>query len=1095
MLWKRLVTTVSLLALVSPAFPQADPARLAGSVTDSSGAAIPGATINLKSRKTGMERVAKANEQGRYLLANLPAADYDVSAEFDGLGPALYSDIRLAVGQERTLHIVLQPATLTQEVNVSGGELVVIDTSSARVGVNVGEREVGAIPLNGRQLSQLYLMAPGAVTTGGGSYDNIRFNGRANQQNAIRFDGVEGTSVIDSSPGSLNGETSSSFRLQSSLENVQEFRVESSNYPAEYGTGSGAQIQVVTKSGGNQFHGGLFEYVRNDALDARNFFDRSDKAPLQLNQFGGSVGGAIVKDKAFFFASYEGLRQRSGMNILGQVPSPAARARAVPAIQPLLAAYPAGLFPTSNPDWEVAQLVGSARVNEDAGGIRLDYKLSDKYSLYGRYFRDQGESLAPFDVSGSACRASAIPQNGVLNFQQLLSPTVINETKFGYNGSKTRTSGIAPITPGVDLSAATIDITGASVLVGIGGQGANAGIAIPSGLVRANSATNGRGQPYTNYSFSFIDNLSWTKGNHFFKFGGEARLLRMYTDRLGGVTYSFNGLNDFLANRTSGARVVGDLSAPSPYNGGVTGNRLAKAEWFSGYVQDEWKLRTSLTLSYGLRYEYYTPLREDQNRNVLFNIVTGGFRPPSEPFFQSSTRNFGPRLALSWAPSKLNNRTVLRIGAGYYYGPGQVEDQIQPIESDRVDTRLPAGTPYPVDSLQVIRGYDIGAGNANIVLRAYAPGYRLPERILTYTASLQQQLPFNSILTLAYVGSQGRNLFLRSFTNHITGVATNPVNGEAILTRQFGGRFSEIDYKTSGGNDHYDSLQAMVSRRFQHGLSAGGQWTWGHSIGNTAGSNEALTAQNPFDFRAEHGNNAFDIRHSVSMNALYELPFGKGRRWMRDGVSGAVLGDWEVGGVLNARTGLPVDIRITRPDVLYRDTRNGAILARPVVLNGQPVTTAIINTPGGGSSRDVRRPDVVSGVNPFTRGGDKLQFLNPAAFTLPEPGTYGNLGRGTLHGPGIAQFDLTLHRRFHVSERIQLEFRGEIYNLFNRANFANPVARLSPSLGSGINQVQPGQPFSAASAGGAFGVINQTVDRTIGLGTSRQIQFSLRLSF
>ena len=234
----------------------------------------------------------------------LPPALYKVSATLEGFAVSEYTDVPLIAGQERKLDLVLAPATVTTQVNVSGGELVVVDTSSARIGGNVNEREVATLPLNGRQLSQLYLLVPGAQTAGGGSFDNIRFSGRANQQNAVRFDGIEGSSIIDASPGNLNGETSTGFRLQASLENVQEFRVESSNYPAEYGTGTAGQISVVTKSGSNDFHGSLFEYVRNNAFDARNFFDKTtDPAPLRLNQFGGSLGGPIKKDKLFFFGS------------------------------------------------------------------------------------------------------------------------------------------------------------------------------------------------------------------------------------------------------------------------------------------------------------------------------------------------------------------------------------------------------------------------------------------------------------------------------------------------------------------------------------------------------------------------------------------------------------------------------------------------------------------------------------------------------------------------------------------------------------------------------------------------------------------------
>src|SRR5207247_1155930 len=246
-------------------------------------------------------------------------------------------------------------------------------------GANINEREVANLPLNGRQVSQLYLLAPGAQTAGSGSFDNIRFSGRANEENEIRIDGVEATSVLDSSPGNLNGEISSGFRLQASMEAIQEFRVESSNYPAEFGTGTGGQISVVTKSGGNNFRGSMFEYLRNDSLDARNFFDAATKSPLRLNQFGGSFGGPIVKNKLFFFANYEGLRQHAGINLIATVPSLSARARAVPSIAAVVNAFPEGQRATSNPDLDVAQLQTASTITENYGAMRVDYRFNDKY--------------------------------------------------------------------------------------------------------------------------------------------------------------------------------------------------------------------------------------------------------------------------------------------------------------------------------------------------------------------------------------------------------------------------------------------------------------------------------------------------------------------------------------------------------------------------------------------------------------------------------------------------------------------------------------------------------------------------------------------
>jgi hypothetical protein len=278
-------------------------------------------------------------------------------------------------------------------------------------------------------------------------------------------------------------------------------------------------------------------------------------------------------------------------------------------------------------------------------------------------------------------------------------------------------------------------------------------------------------------------------------------------------------------------------------------------------------------------------------------------------------------------------------------------------------------------------------------------------------------------------------------------------------------------------------------RRFAEGLTVGAQWTWGHSIGNTGGSNEAQTQQNPFNFEQDRGNNAFDVRHSFHATALYTLPFGKRRARL-------LAGGWSIGGVLNARTGMPIDLTLARNDIAYRLNRTGQFVNGPVVEGGQVLTTPVVNNPWGGAFRSNRRPSVVAGASPYLKNPtDKRAFLNPAAFTIPAPGEYGNLGRWALKGPGLAQLDLTLHKRFELGEGHAIEFRGEVYNVLNRANFANPVARLNNALGTGVNQLQPGQPFTAAAAGGSFGMITSTVTKDVGLGAGRQVQLSLRYSF
>jgi hypothetical protein len=1099
-------------ALLLPlAFAQSDAGRITGSVSDASGAVIPGAAVSVTNENTGQVRNVVTSDKGLFTIPQLQPSSYTLKASAPGMSPAELKAMLVQVGQERQCNIVLQLATLTAEVNVSGGDIAPIDISSARVGMNVSTREVAELPMNGRQVSQLYLLAPGAVNNGSGTFDNIRFSGRSNQQNVIRFDGVEGSSIVDSSPGNLNGETTSLFRLEQSLENVQEFRVDSSNYPAEYGTGTGGQISFVTKSGSNQFHGSAFDYLRNDAMDARNFFDSYQKSSLRLNQFGGALGGRLVKDKLFFFGSYEGLRQRTASPIIESTLSAAVRARPncsdlvttnciAAAVRPLLNAFPVGQTASSDPLLDIVNVLAPARVNESAGGVRFDYNINDKLRLYVRYFRDQGNSLQTQNSTGSLFTTTTVPQNAVVNLSQSLSPTVVNETKFGFNGSKTRVAGVPGASPDADLRGVTVNLSGSVALSGIAGQG-SAALAIPSGLIRLSSSFNGRGAPYTNYSMSFIDSLSWVRGSHNLKFGVEVRPVTLYNDQLGGTTYTYSNVSSFLANAPSSITFNGDLSATSPFTG-KSGRAHLRQNFYIAYAQDEFKVRPDLTLSYGLRYEYYEPLREVNNKAVVFDMLKGDIvSGSSQPWFRSRTKNFGPRLGLSWSPRKLGGKTVIRLGSGFYYGPGQTEDQLQPAANDRIGRTISSGSllAYPLNTAQIYSSYDINSTSLGFQPRAYSPGYSIPERILQYTASVQQELPAGAVITVAYVGSQGRNLFMRSITNKITGVTMNATTGAGTAVREFGGRFAEIDYKTSGGRDGYNALQTTINRRFSSGFSFGGQFTWGHSLGTSAGSNEAVTAGNPYNLFADRGNNNFDIRQSLNLSALYSLPIGKGRRLLAhaSGFADALIGGWQLGGVINARSGVPIDVLITRPDIAYTDTRTGQVYTSPVTAGGTVYTTPVVNTPGGGSSRNVRRPDVVSGVDPYLHNGNKLQWINPAAFTVPAAGSFGNLSRNALVGPGLGQFDMTLSKKFRLGESRSLEFRSDVYNIANRANFANPgTIRLSQGIGGAPGSgIQPGTPFSTSTAGSNFGVLTSTVSNQIGIGTNRQIQASLRLTF
>jgi Carboxypeptidase regulatory-like domain len=1079
---------------VLPAAAQTDQGKVGGTVRDQSGAFVPGAKVTARNERTGEQRSALTNDQGYFLISYLKPSSYAIKAEHAGFAAIEYTAMALAVGQELTLDFEIKPAGIQEDVTVVGSSPV-LDISSARLGVNVSTREVESLPVNGRQMSQLLLQAPGSQNAGTGTWQDIRFSGRAVEQNVIRYDGIEGSAIIDAAPGNLNGEIPTPFKLQASLENVQEFRVESSSYPAEYGTGTGGQVSVITKSGSNSVHGSAFEYVRSEKLDAPNYFDTAaglPKSTLKQNQFGGSLGGPIARNRAFFFGSYEGYRLDAGLNFVEAAPSAAAWARAVPAIAALRPGFVspnAVILPgkSSNPDFDIAQLQGMQDVREHALSARFDVKINSRWSSYVRVFHDQGTNNQPEGVTGRVVHITDNPSNAVFNLQALLSDSTTNEFKFGYNASPTRIDGQAPTVNGIDFSRIAINLSGSVANTGIAGQGASSGIAVPGGLVRANSATNGHGQPYDPYSLTLADTLSRLAGSHYIKAGGEFRLIRMTTDRIGGTTYTFANITSFLADQAQTVQYLGDVSGPSVFNNGATGPRHSEQQYAIGYIQDEWHVRPSVTLNYGVRYDYYTPLKERDNLVVKFNIDTGIIDPNTTPFYTSRKNSFQPRVSTTIAASE---KTLVRAGFGIFVGPGQTEDQIQPIESDRISSTI-SNSAYPVD-VDVLRANFINnPNNRSFQPRAYANDYSVPERVYQYTASAQRDLGRGFAATAAYVGSQGRNLFLRSVANQITAVVTNPNPASAALViRQFSivqhdaagnvigvqNPYAEVDFKTSGGHDRYDAMQLSLTRRSLNGITMNGQYTLGRSYGNTGGSNEALTAANnaltPGQFEYDNGYNLFDVRHAFNLSAVYEKR------------------GWQVGGIFNARSGLPVDVRVTRPDVVYTDGTN-------FFLNPAADRIAVINTPGGGASRNVRRPDLVAGVDPFIHSGGLL-FLNPAAFATPLPGTFGNLERNSIHGPGFHQVDLVVGKRLQMNNKPGVELRMEVFNIFNTDNFSNPVGTLPSALPASAlteaNKVQPGQPFTTAAAG-TFGTLTSTVGRTVGLGTNRQIQFAVRLTF
>ena len=507
-------------------------------------------------------------------------------------------------------------------------------------------------------------------------------------------------------------------------------------------------------------------------------------------------------------------------------------------------------------------------------------------------------------------------------------------------------------------------------------------------------------------------------------------------------------------------------------------------------------MRRNFTMTFGIRYDYFSPMKEAHNLLVNVDTKTGLRTMGDADPYHAEKLGFSPRLAFAWSP--FGNKTVIRVGGGYYRGPGQGEDQNQPILNDVANQTFSTNVAYPIDRPALLKAFNPDDPKGLWQPRVYANGYKVPENVLSYTASIQQALPDRSTLTLAYVGSQGRNLFQRTISNLVTGFTMNPTTGVATILREFGDRYAEMDVKTSGGTSSYNAMNVNWKRQLSRGLDASLSYTWGHNIGTSAGSNEATTAENNYSFAQERGDNSSDERHVRSVNAIWRVPLGANKRFSFGGnrVINAVLGNWQIAGFENFHTGTPINVTVSRNNVVYRNVQTGVITTNPVVSGGVVQTVPVINLLGGGQSRGTQRPDLVPGVNPYADPSTGF-WLNPAAFAVPAPGTFGNLARNALRGPSFSQLDMSLSKDFTIAEGKKFRLRWDVYNIFNHPNLSNPASVLGaglPSTPTGAG-IQPGQSFTSVLAGTAFGGLNNTIGKLVNFGTARQMQLSARFSF
>ena len=1031
-----------------------------GRVTDSQKAVVPGATILIENVDTGFSRTVLANEEGRYEARSLPLGSYSVTSQLEGFQKVVRKGITLSVGSEVVVDFELTPGAVEQLVEVTA-EAPAIETTTATVSGLVNREQIAELPLNGRSYEQLALLSPGTLVNRSGLSVNgtgspnsgygarLSVNGGRPDANLTLLDG---TNINNNSQNSNAGAAG----LTLGAEAIREFRVLTHNYSAEYGRVAGAVVSTVTRSGTNEFHGSAYEYVRNNIFDARNFFNPGDLPAFRRNQFGAALGGPILRDRLFFFANYEGLRQVQGQTIIATVPDANARRGLVPnattgqlqqvplspAIVPYLALYP--LPNGRNFGDGTAQYVSdvSSPTTQNYSLGRVDFQMSDKDSFFGRYVHDPSENQLPEPVPTFLTANVATNHFFTLGETHIFSPAALNEFRFAFNRTdNTRTplpTHVDPslsFVPGADFGTIAFSGSGAAAL---GAQLANLGTnAVPP-------------QRYLQNLFQESDTFSIIRGTHSLKFGADVERLQqniVQGNNTRGM-YSFGGLLSLLAAQPS-------QFAFTPLSGGSTNYLGWRRTLYGWFIQDDWRLSPKLTLNLGLRHEFFTAPTEVNGRSANLRNITD---PESTlgPRFVPAKANFSPRLGLAWDPTG-SGKTSIRLGAGVYYNQ---------IDGSTYNSKLGARFTYMYSVQNPIFPDALSRGFSAQNQQEQTVEFHIPTpTIVQYGLEVQRQLTSSVSLRLGYVGSVGYHMLrvvdedIRIPQRQPDGSLFFPANAPFVNPN-----FSSIAKLHADAHSNYNGLQTQLQKTVSQGLRFQVAYTFSKALsdadvsGNALSSNVPATTMNSLDLQQDYGRSGFDQRHTFVFNSGYQMPWDKR---LNGRIVKALLGGWSTNGIFTAGSGLPMNIQVG-----FNNSRT------------------LLSTTGGND-----RPDLAPGAsnNPIkgvTAGcqgipaGQKLgtpdRWFDPCAFTLSPAGTFGNLGRQTVTGPSFYNVDFTLVKSTALAEKKQLEFRAEFFNLLNHANFALPNARVftSTRLHSGNE-----------------GVITSTV------APNRQIQFGMKLTF
>lgn len=1067
---KRCVSVVSAVLMFCSAVAQlchsqATSSAISGVVRDSSQAVIAGASIAVSNLETGISRTQETDAQGRYRVGELQPGTYEVRVTKEGFDRTSRPGVVLMVGQELAVNFALEVGGVEQEITIAS-EAPIIETSTASVASNVTQEQLRELPLNGRSFTDLITLQPGTNTPSNGvvagaaraNFGNgpqLSVSGARTDANNFMIDGTDMNNTPNHTPGSAAG-------VQLGVDTIREYQVITSNAKAEYGRNAGGIINAVSRSGTNQWHGAAFEFLRNSALDARNFFDGKDVPSFKRNQFGGTFGGAIKKDQTFFFLGYEGLQQRLGQTLVWSVPTTAAR-QGIGLLQPgqvvdqrvvpYLNEYP--LPNGQSLGGGIAEYIQSMSepTEENYGSARVDHNFSGKDFLFGRYTIDRSHTNQHQQLLSNFDNRSA-NQYATIQEDHIFGASLLNMFRAGYNRSYSNYNpedvpNALALSFGLGRPMGQLSVGGLSILG-------------PNSTAYVFQAQN---------IFQYEDNISYTRGPHTLKFGASVERFQWNTDLpafLQGV-YNFNNLTNFLLAGPTGTGV-------NTWQPGSVGYRHIRTWLPAFFAQDDYRVRPGLMLNLGLRWEFTTGLKENNdlvsylNKDPFtstYNDIKAG------ALWQNHIRNFDVRFGFNWSVDK-DAKTALSGGFGIFHNQilhnAMVSYRYQlPFVGFGTIANVNTQSTFP-NVYNAITAFAQGQGP--VVFQAPVQSLQTREfdyynfkapTFYRFNISIQRELPGSMNARIGYIGSTGfhmeREQNLNRYPRPVTQSDGSLFFPSAPVPQSLNPALGNILFMASDANSNYNALVASLQKRFSNGLTFQTNYTYSKSIDDFSNSEsnyvgEGRAGQFGPDRHLDRGRSAFNVPHAFVLNALYELPVGTGKRWLSTGrLASGILGGWQVGGILTLQQGIPFTVGCggcTFPG--YQFTAS-----RPNLKPGIDVGSI------------TKTPTNVKGSGPDAR------YFDPAAFSVPPAGTIGNAGRTLLLGPPIKTLNFSLSKFFMMTERTRLQFRSEFFNVLNHTNYNNPIPTVFTS---------------------SAGTINPTAGRITSTSTtSRQIQFGLKLTF